>query len=446
MLKTFRGGIHPKDSKTLTSNCPIEVAPIPQKVIIPLRQHIGAMATPVVKKGDIVKKGQLIAQNQGFVSSNIHASICGTVVDICDYNHGTFGKCMSVIIESNGEDEWFEGIPKERDTTSLSGKEIVKIVQSMGIVGLGGATFPTHVKLQPGEEKSIDTLILNGAECEPYLTADYRIMLERAEKVAEGIKLTMKILNVKKSYIGIEDNKPEAVSEMKKAVKNIFKDDDLDVEVVALPTKYPQGAEKMLIKVLTGREVPSGGLPTDVKVVVQNVGTVVAIYDAVAKGIPLIERVVTISGGAIKEPKNILFRVGTTFEEAINLCGGLISDPEKVIMGGPMMGFAQYTLDIPIAKGTSGILALTEKEVNRGTVYPCIRCGRCVEACPMGLVPSMFANMAEKDAFIEAKEDYNLLDCVECGSCAYACPSKRKIVQAVRYNKRQYSAAVNNKK
>ncbi|MGL6108024.1 electron transport complex subunit RsxC [Romboutsia sp.] len=444
MLKTFRGGIHPKDSKTLTSNCPIEIAPIPQKVIIPLRQHIGAMATPVVKRGDIVKKGQLIAQNQGFVSSNIHTSICGIVVDICDYNHGTFGKCLSVIIESNGEDEWCEGIPLERDMSALSGKDIVKIVQSLGIVGLGGATFPTHVKLQPGEVK-LDTLILNGSECEPYLTADYRIMLEWAEKVAEGMKLTMKILNVKKGYIGIEDNKPEAVVEMKEAIENICKADGLNIEVVALPTKYPQGAEKMLIKVLTGREVPSGGLPTDVKVVVQNVGTVVAIYDAVAKGIPLVERVVTISGGAIKEPKNMLLRVGTTFADAVNYCGGLTSEPKKIVMGGPMMGFAQYTLDIPIAKGTSGILALTEKEVNSGTVYPCIRCGRCLEACPMGLVPSMFANLADKDAFLEAKEDYNLLDCVECGSCSYVCPSKRKIVQAVRYNKLQCVSAANKK-
>lgn len=448
MFKSFRGGIHPADSKNISQNCSIELGPIPKKVVIPLRQHIGAIATPVVKKGDVVKKGQLIGHREGFVSSNIHSSICGTVVDVCEYNHGTFGKCLSVIIESNGEDEWYEGIPAKRNIDNLTSKDMKEIVQSMGIVGLGGATFPTHVKLSPGDTKVIDTLILNGAECEPYLTADYRIMVEWADKVIEGTIITMKMLNVQKTYIGIEDNKPEAIEKMKQAVKynnNCNNEDGLSIEVVALPTKYPQGAEKMLIKVLTGREVPSGGLPTDVKVVVQNVGTISAIYDAVVNGIPLVERVVTVSGGAIKEPKNLLLRVGTTFEDAMNLCGGINEEAKKIIMGGPMMGFAQYTLDIPIVKGTSGILALTEKEVNQNKEYPCIRCGKCVEVCPMGLVPSMFATLAENDAYLEAKEDYSLLDCVECGSCAYICPAKRKIVQLIRYNKLQCTLATNKK-
>ena len=441
MFKSFRGGIHPKDSKTKSENFSIEFGPIPKKVVIPLRQHIGAVATPVVKKGDVVKKGQLIGHSEGFVSSNIHSSICGTVLDICEYNHGTFEKCLSVIIESNGEDEWYEGIPKKRNADSLTIKEMKEIVQSMGIVGLGGATFPTHVKLSPADTKVIDTLILNGAECEPYLTADYRIMVEWADKVIEGTILTMKMLNVKRSCIGIEDNKLEAIEKIKQAIQNNANKEGLNIEVVGLPTKYPQGAEKMLIKVLTGREVPSGGLPMDVNVVVQNVGTVVAIYDAIINGIPLIERVVTISGGAIREPKNLLLRVGTTFEDAINYCGGINGDAKKIIMGGPMMGFAQYTLDIPIVKGTSGILALLEKEVNQGREYPCIRCGKCVQVCPMGLVPSMFATLAEHDAYLEAKEDYSLLDCVECGSCAYICPAKRKIVQAVRYNKQQCASS-----
>lgn len=445
MLKSFRGGIHPKDSKNLSENCPIELGLIPKKVVIPLRQHIGASATPVVKKGDIVRKGQIIGHSEGFVSSNIHSSICGTVIDVCEYNHGTFGKCLSAIIESNGEDEWYEGIPTERNIDELTPQEMKEIVRKMGIVGLGGATFPTHVKLSPGETKVIDTLVLNGAECEPYLTADYRVMVEWSDKVVKGIILTMRMLNVKKAYIGIEDNKPEAINKMKQAIEINTNKGDLNIEVVALPTKYPQGAEKMLIKVITGREVPSGGLPTDVKVVVQNVGTVVAICDAIESGIPLIERVVTISGGAIKEPKNLLLRVGTTFEDAINYCGGMNEEPKKIIMGGPMMGFAQYTLDIPIVKGTSGILALTEKEVNQSKEYPCIRCGKCVEVCPMGLVPSMFATLAENDAYLEAKEDYSLLDCVECGSCAYICPAKRKIVQAVRYNKLQCTLSANKK-
>ena len=445
MFKSFRGGIHPKDSKRMSENKSIEIAPIPKRVIIPLRQHIGTMATPIVKKGDVVNKGQLIASNEGYISSNIHSSICGTVIDICDYNHGTFTKCLSIIIESNGEDEWFENIPLNRDIEKLSHKEMAEILQSLGVVGMGGATFPTHVKLSPGEFKVIDTFILNGAECEPYLTADYRMMVEWADKVVQGVKVTMKMLKVNKGYIGIEDNKPLAIEKMKEALKNISIYENLDIEVVSLPTKYPQGAEKMLIKVLTGREVPSGGLPTDVKVVVQNVGTVVAIYEALVKGIPLIERVTTISGGAITEPKNLVLRIGTTFEDAIEYCGGFSQDAKKIIMGGPMMGFAQYTLDIPIVKGTSGILALTQKEVNSSVEFPCIRCGKCVEVCPMGLIPSTLATLAEKNAYVEAKEEYNLLDCVECGSCAYICPSKRKIVQCVRYNKLQ-CATLSNKK
>ncbi|MGL5348534.1 MAG: RnfABCDGE type electron transport complex subunit C, partial [Peptostreptococcaceae bacterium] len=279
MFKSFRGGIHPKDSKSYSENSPIEIGPIPKKVIIPLRQHIGAMATPIVKKGDTVKKGQLIGHSEGFVSSNIHSSVCGTVIDICEYNHGTFGKCLSVIIESNESDEWIEGIPLQRNVEELTNKEMKEIVQSLGVVGMGGATFPTHVKLSPGDTKVIDTLILNGAECEPYLTADYRVMIEMSDKVIQGTILTMKMLNVQTAYIGIEDNKPEAIEKMKQSIEDNI-EEGFSINVVALPTKYPQGAEKMLIKVLTGREVPSGGLPTDVNVVVQNVGTVAAIYDA----------------------------------------------------------------------------------------------------------------------------------------------------------------------
>lgn len=443
MLKTFRGGVHPNDCKILSNNCNIEIVDIPKKVIIPLRQHIGASASPLVKKGDIVKKGQLIAKNEGFVSSNIHASICGKVIDVCDYNNGTFGKCISIIIESDGNDEWIDGIPNARDYKNLDKTELLQIVQSLGIVGMGGATFPTHVKLSPN--KKIDTFILNAAECEPYLSSDYRMMLEWSEKVLEGTKITMKILGVTKGYIGIEDNKPKAIEKLRETL-NKYKNNDLDIQLVQVPTKYPQGAEKMLIKVLTGREVPSGGLPMDVSVVVQNVGTVCAIYDAVAMGIPLIERVVTISGEAIKNPKNLLLRIGTTFEDAINYCGGFKEEAKKIIMGGPMMGFAQYTLDIPVVKGTSGILGLTEKEMRQQREYPCIRCGRCVEVCPMGLVPCILSNLAENDAFLESKEEHSLLDCVECGSCAYICPAKRKIVQNIRYSKLQCQNVANKKK
>lgn len=442
MFKSFRGGIHPKDSKSLCSNSPIEISPIPNKVIIPLRQHIGAQSEPIVKKGDIVKKGQLIASSKGYVSSNIHSSICGKVLDICDCDHGTFGKCLSIVIESNGEDDWVDGIPIDRDYKKIDSKSLIKITQELGIVGMGGATFPTHVKLSPN--KKVDTFILNGAECEPYLTADYRILLEYSKKVIYGTKITMKMLDVKKAYIGIEDNKKDAIEKLKDELKKDI-DDDYDIEIVALPTKYPQGAEKMLIKVLTGREVPSGGLPADVSCVVQNVGTVVAIYEGVRNGIPLIERVTTISGGGIINPKNLLLRVGTTFEDAINCCGGMKEDTKKIIMGGPMMGFAQYNLNVPVVKGTSGILALTPKEVNDNIEYPCIRCGRCVEACPMGLLPCTLCTLGEKDAYIEARDDYNLLDCIECGSCAYTCPAKRKLVQNIRYSKRQCQSQSNKK-
>jgi electron transport complex protein RnfC len=296
---------------------------------------------------------------------------------------------------------------------------------------MGGATFPTHVKLAPPKEKEINTFILNAAECEPYLTADYRMMIEYSQRIVTGVKIVMRALGVEKGYVGIEDNKPEAISVMQKAFAGTT------VEVKAIPTKYPQGSEKMLIKVLADREVPSGALPMDVGVVVQNVGTVIAINDAVVKGIPLIERVTTISGGAIKEPKNLLLRIGTTFAEAIENCGGFIEAPAKIIMGGPMMGFAQSNLNVSIIKGVSGILGFNKKDVNSGTQSPCIRCGKCVTVCPCGLNPSMLSILGEKNLYEEAKEEQGLLDCAECGSCVYVCPAKRNIVQYIRYCKMQ---------
>ena len=442
MFKSFYGGIHPKDNKKFSSEAPIEVAPIPKRVVIPVRQHIGAEAIPVVEKGDIVKKGQLIARQQGFVSSNIHSSICGEVVDICSYNNGVSGKCLSIIIESNGDDEWENDILINRNYEKLEASELKQIIQDLGVVGMGGATFPTHVKLSPN--KKVDTFILNGAECEPYLNADNRILVEYTQKVIKGTKIAMKILGVTKGYIGVEDNKKEAVEKLKEELLRI-NEGKTDIENVPLPTKYPQGAEKMLIKAITGREVPSGGLPADVSVVVQNVGTIAAIYDAVSSGKPVIERVVTVSGGGVKEPKNLLLKIGTTFEDAISYCGGVKEEYKKVIMGGPMMGFAQYTLDIPVVKGTSGILLLTEKETNIQKQYPCIKCGRCVQACPIGLLPCTLANLSDKNAYLLAKEEYSLLDCIECGSCAYSCPAKRKIVQSIRYAKRQCHAQGNKK-
>ena len=435
MAKSFRGGIHPDDRKRYTASKPIEVASIPEKVILPVRQHIGAPCSPIVKVGDLVKKGQVIAEAQAFVSSPIHASTSGKVVEIADYPHPVFGSCMAIVIESDGQDEWVEGLPLNRDWKNLELTEIKDIIRQAGMVGMGGATFPTHIKMAPPAEKPIHTFILNGAECEPFLTADHRVMLEQSERIVIGTQIAMKVLGVSKGYIGIEENKPDAIVAMKKACSGVS-----GLEVIALQTKYPQGAEKTLISVVCGTDVPSGGLPMDVGVVVQNVGTVVAIADAVQKGIPLIERVTTVTGGAVKDPKNVLFRIGTTFAGAVAACGGLTETPAKIIMGGPMMGMAQRTLDVPIIKGTSGILVLSDADVNVGPERPCIRCGRCVDACPMGLVPSMLSILSERGVHSVAKEEYDLLDCVECGSCVYVCPAKRNIVHYVKLSKAQNAA------
>lgn len=439
MLKSFLGGIHPNDSKKYTFDKAIESPSLPDEVVIPVSQHIGAPCTPIVKVGDSVKKGQVIANSDAFMHSPIHASISGKVTKIADMPHASKGSCLSIVIKNDGLDEWIEGIPLNREWDKLNAEEIRNIIKDSGIVGMGGATFPTHIKLNPSKDKKIDVCIVNAAECEPYLTADYRMMLEYADRIVTGVKIVMKVLGVTKVFIGIEDNKMDAVKVMKDAFK------DTSIEVVPLPTKYPQGAEKMLIKVLTGREVPTGGLPMDVGVVVQNIGTTVAISDAVVNGIPLIQRITTVSGDAIKEPKNLLLRIGTSFKDAINYCGGFSKDPEKIIMGGPMMGFAQSTLDVPVIKGVSGILALSSDVVNSGEESPCIRCGRCVKACPMGLIPSMLSILGQRHKYKEAKEDYNLFNCIECGSCVYSCPAKRNIVQYIKYSKAQNLAHAANK-
>ncbi len=434
MTMSFRGGVHPNDCKGYSAGKSIETAPVPAKVIIPTRQHIGAPCSPIVKVGDLVKKGQVIAETQAFVSSPIHASISAKVVEIADYPHPVFGTCMAVVIESDGNDEWVEGLPLQRDWKTIEPAELKNIIRQAGMVGMGGATFPTHVKMSPPPEKKIHTFILNAAECEPYLTADHRALLELPETVLAGCLITMKVLGVTKGVIGIEENKPDAIEVLRKVTAGT------GIEVVPLKTKYPQGAEKTLIRVITGQEVPSGGLPMDVGVVVQNVGTVVAIANAVEKGMPLIERITTVTGGAVAEPKNLRLRIGTTFGQAIELCGGFKEAPSKVIMGGPMMGMAQKTVDVPIIKGTSGILCLTAAEADIGPQRPCIRCGRCVEACPMGLIPSMLSILGERNEFQVAKEEYDLLDCVECGSCVYTCPAKRNIVHYVKLCKAQNAA------
>jgi len=429
-LKTFPQGIHPSDSKELTQELPINQMPVPKKVVIPLSQHIGAPATCVVQVGDFVKTGQLIGESSGFVSANIHASISGKVVEIRDTLTATGTVSKSVVIEGDGKDEWVD--MKKRDSfDELTADDLKKIVEEAGIVGLGGAAFPTHVKLSPPADKIIDYLIINSAECEPYLTCDYRVMIERTMDTIKGMKIFMKILGINRCLIGVENNKIGAYNTYRKMLEN-----EPDIDVCMLQTKYPQGAEKSLIKALINKEVPSGGLPMDVGVVVQNVGTVLAAYEAVYKDRPLVERVITVSGYGIRQPQNLLVRLGVPFEEIINYCGSFVETPGKIICGGPMMGFAQYDLSVPVVKGTSGLLVFPEDTVLEYEESPCIRCAKCVDACPQFLVPSELAKYGKKYLWDKAEEN-GVMDCVECGSCSYVCPAKINIVQYIKLAKNE---------
>jgi len=428
-LSMFKGGIHPPDKKEFSADKPIEETKPPERVVIPLSQHIGAPSKPAVTIKQAVKKGELIGEAAGFVSASVHSSVSGQVIAIGEFPNAMGRVVNSIVIENDGKEEW--AILKDNpDYLNLSADEMKEKIRNAGIVGMGGAAFPTVVKLSPPKEKPVDTVILNGAECEPYLTGDYRLMLERPGEIIEGLKIVMKVLGVSRGFVGIEDNKPAAVKTMKQAAEG-----QNNIEVCALPTKYPEGAEKMLIKALTGREVPPKALPMDVRVVVQNAGTAFAVYEAVRYGKPLIERVVTVTGEGINDPKNLRVKIGTLVSHLIEGCGGLKDESVKVISGGPMMGFAIPSLEVPVTKGTSGIVAMTEKEiVHAGDFQPCIKCGRCIDACPMGLMPSMLSIYSEK-GFYEGAKEYNLFDCFECGSCAFVCPSKRPIVQLIRLAK-----------
>jgi electron transport complex protein RnfC len=430
-IATFKRGIHPEYQKELSSGKSIKVSKLPQRVVIPLSQHIGAPAKAEVNIGDEVKRGQVIGSPASFVSAPVHASISGKVVAISDFPHPSGKTAPSIVIESDGKDEDIP-LTENADYMNLSADEMKALIKNAGIVGLGGAAFPTNVKLSPPKEKPIDTVILNGAECEPYLTADHRLMMEYSQEIVEGLKIIMKTLNVNQGYIGIEANKPDAIEKIRSVIAN-----ESHIEMCALEVKYPQGAEKMLIKAIKDREVPSKGLPMDIGVVVHNVGTAFAIYEAVRYGKPLIERIVTVTGKGIREPGNIMVRIGTLIRDVIEQCGGLTEGAVKVVLGGPMMGFAQWSLDVPVVKGTSGILVLAEDEYTPSEdYYVCIRCGRCIDACPMGLNPSMLSILSEKGYFEETK-DYNIFDCFECGCCAFVCPSNRPMVQFMRLAKSQ---------
>jgi len=431
---TFTGGVHPPARK-LTAGTPIEPVAPPGVAIVPLSQHIGAPAEPVVKKKDHVKKGQMIGRPAGFVSVPVHAPVAGVVRDVAVHAHPLGAPSLSVMIENDGSDEWAEGMNDERPTGDLTAGEIRDAIRDGGIVGMGGAAFPTHVKLAPPDDCPVDTLIVNGCECEPYLTADHQLMLAEPARIVGGTQLMMRVLGIKSAFIAIEDNKPDAVDSMRTACA------DADgLEVVTMATKYPQGAEKQLIKAFLGRDVPTGGLPMHVGVVVQNVGTAAAVFDAVACARPLVERVITVTGEGVEHPGNFLVTIGSPVEALLDLVG-LTPRANKVVMGGPMMGIAQATLAVPVIKGTSGIVVLEGADEARWAA--CIHCGRCVEGCPMRLRPSLLSRLIEAD-LIDRANATNLADCIECGVCAYVCPSRRPIVHQIKFAKAQVAAAKRN--
>lgn len=431
MLKTFKkGGVHPAENK-FSANSAIAEAGLPKVATIPLGQHIGAPASALVKKGDVVKVGQIVAQSSGFVSANIHSSVSGTVAKIDGTLDSSGFKRQAIIINVDG-DEWMDEIDRSADLVKEiknSAEEIIKKVQDAGIVGLGGATFPSHIKLSPPPGKTAEVLIINGVECEPYLTADHRLMLEKGEEMLVGIQLLMKAISVKKAYIGIENNKPDAIQHLTALCKNYE-----GIEVSPLKVQYPQGGEKQLIQAVINREVPSGTLPIEVGAVVHNVGTAYAVYEAVQKNKPLFERIVTVTGKSVKNPSNFLVRVGTPTSQLIELAGGLPDDTGKVVSGGPMMGKALSSIEVPITKGSSGVLIFNEQESTRRPIEPCIRCGKCVSVCPMGLEPFLLMTLTDKKMWDEMEQE-KTMDCIECGSCMYTCPADRPLLDYIRLGK-----------
>ncbi len=430
-MKTFKlGGVHPPENK-LSAQAAIEKIAIPKQVSVPIGQHLGAPATAVVKKGDEVKVGQLLAKATGFISANIHSPVSGKVFKIDNVYDSSGYRKPSIIIKVEG-DEWVDTIdrsPEIDGNIKLSAKEITDKINEMGVVGLGGATFPSFVKLMVPEGKKVDFLVINGVECEPYLTSDHRVMLERGEEMLIGVSILMKGLKTNKALIGVENNKPDAIEDLRKLAQK-FK----GIEIHPLKVQYPQGGEKQLIQALTGREVPSGKLPLEVGCVVNNVGTALAVYEAVQKNKPLFERVVTVTGKSVKKPSNFLTRIGTPVKELIEAAQGLPDDTGKIINGGPMMGKALISTDIPVVKGTSGILIMPEKESKRNDTSNCIRCAKCVQVCPMGLEPVLLSKTSKLEMF-EKVENERVMDCIECGSCSYTCPANIPLLDYIRYGK-----------
>ncbi|MBQ8865440.1 MAG: electron transport complex subunit RsxC [Bacteroidaceae bacterium] len=434
-MKTFKiGGIHPAENK-LSAASPIREAALPKQAVFSMFQHIGAPAKPIVKKGDEVKVGTLLAEAGGFVSAPIYSSVSGKVskVDVALDASGT--RRMAVYVDVEG-DEWEESIDRSSTLVKLSNrpeldsKTIIEKIKNAGIVGMGGATFPCHVKLSPPPGSKAECVIINAVECEPYLTADHRLMLEHPEEILVGLQLIMKAVDVKKGYIGIENNKPDAIALMTEKAK-----DYEGIEIVPLKVKYPQGGEKQLIDAVIGRQVPAPpAIPINVGAVVQNVGTAYAIYQAVMKNKPLIDRIITVTGKSLQQPSNLLARLGTPFQQLIDECGGLPEDTGKIIGGGPMMGKALLSLDVPMTKGSSGLLIMNEKETRRSMPQPCIRCAKCVNVCAMGLEPYLLSKMCAMEDW-EGAEKNGIVSCIECGSCQYTCPSNRPLLDMVRVGK-----------
>jgi len=442
VLKSFQiGGVHPAENK-LSAQKAIEVLPLPKTVFIPVGQHIGAPAEAIVQKGDQVKVGQLIAKSSGFVSANIHSSVSGKVTKV-ETGPDTSGypkKGIYIDVEDDIWDEKIDRSPELNAEITLDATAILAKIQDAGIVGLGGATFPTHVKLVPPKGMKADVLLINGVECEPYLTSDHRMMLERTEELIVGVQLLMRALNVNKAAIGIENNKPDAIS---KIIKTAYR--HTNISVVPLKVKYPQGGEKQLIKAVTGREIASGALPISVGAVVTNIATTFAVYEAVQKNKPLFERVVTVTGKSLANPSNFKVRIGTSIGELINAAGGLPENCGKIINGGPMMGKAVTNTEIPVTKGTSGILMMPETEAKRGETMPCIRCSRCVSVCPMGLEPFLLMTVSEKQIWDRAEYE-RVMDCIECGSCSYTCPANRPLLDYIRLGKGKVGAIIRTRK
>jgi len=430
-VRTFKlGGIHPPENK-ITAGITIREITVPEQMSIPIFQHIGAPPKILVERGQEVKVGQILASSEGFISANVHSSVSGKILKIDKITDISGYKRMAVIIKVDG-DNWVDTIdrsPDLRKKIKAKSEEIIQIVQKMGVVGLGGATFPTHVKLSIPRGKNPDYLLVNGAECEPYLTSDHILMLEKAEEILTGVSIMMKALNVTKAYIGIENNKTDAIAHLTELAQQYE-----GIEVVVLKVKYPQGGEKQLIKALTNREVPSGGLPIDVGAVVFNVGTMFAVYEAVQKNKPLIERVVSVTGKELTHPGNYLVRIGTPVSALIEAAGGMPDNTGKVINGGPMMGKALNSLEVPVIKGTSGLTLLPESESIRKEVDNCIRCTKCVTVCPMGLEPYLLMSMSEREMF-DHMDNEKTMDCIECGSCSYVCPSHRPLLDYIRLGK-----------